>query len=669
MTCSDVPLIPRKVLFGDPDRASVQISPDGKHLAWLAPLDGVLNVWVAPRDDLGAARPVTHDMGRGIRYYLWAYTNAHILCFQDKDGDENWRMYAVDLTTNEVEDLTPFEGVQAQLQEVSYKTPTEVVLGLNNRDPKWHDVYRLNIVTGEMTLLVQHDRFAFFVVDGDCCVRLATQVTPDGVKEIYAPASDEWRLWDTIPLEDTETTWPLGFDKANRLIFMMDSRGRDTAAVVEINLETKEKRVLATDPQADVCLTVQHPTEKHVQAVASVYDRKRWQVLDAAIQPDFDTLQTVSDGEMDIVSRTLDDRFWVVFYELDDGPGRYYLYDRRRRNARFLFTNRQALEGQPLVKMHSTVIKSRDGIDLVTYYSLPPGSDTDNDGIPDEPVPMVLMPHGGPWWRDSWGYNGWHQWLANRGYALLNVNFRASWGFGKAFLNAGDYEMGGKVIEDQVDAVQWAIKAGIADARRVAILGGSFGGYSTLAGMTFTPELYVCGVDIFGISNLITFLESVPSYWKPMLDLWTKRFGDHRTEEGRALLRKHSPLTYVDRICRPLLIGQGANDVRVTQAESDQIVEAMQVKNIPVTYVLYPDEGHGFARPENRTSFNAIAEVFLAQCLGGRCEPIGDDLNGSSLQVLAGAEDVAGLQEALDALPAGATAGGNRRAHDKPRGE
>jgi dipeptidyl aminopeptidase/acylaminoacyl peptidase len=648
---NDVPLIPRKVLFGNPDRASVQISPDGMHLAWLAPLDGVLNVWVAPRDDLDAARPVTHDTGRGIRYYQWAYTNAHILYHQDKDGDENWRLYAVDLATDDTKDLTRFENTQAQLHEVSYKTPTEVVVGLNNRDPKWHDVYRLNIVTGEMTLLVQHDRFAFFVVDDDCRVRLAHRVTPDGDTEVYAPNGDEWRLWDTIPFEDTETTWPRGFDKANRLIFMMDSRGRDTAAVVEIDLETKEKRILAVDPQADVAIVVQHPTERHVQAVASVYERKRWQVLDAAFQPDLDYLQTVADGGIDIASRTLDDDFWVVFYEVDDGPGRYYLYDRRQREARFLFTNRQALEGQPLVKMHSTVIKSRDGLDLVTYYSLPPGSDADGDGIPDKPVPLVLMPHGGPWYRDWWGYNGWHQWLANRGYALLNVNFRASWGFGKSFLNAGDHEMGGKVIEDQVDAVQWAIETGIADPKRVAILGGSFGGYSTLAGLTFTPELYVCGVDIFGVSNLITFMESVPPYWKPMLDLWTKRFGDHRTEEGRALLRKHSPLTYMDRICRPLLIGQGANDVRVTKAESDQIVEAMQAKGLPVTYVLYPNEGHGFARPENRTSFNAVAEVFLAEHLGGRCEPIGDDLKGSSLQVLAGSEDISGLQEALGALP------------------
>jgi dipeptidyl aminopeptidase/acylaminoacyl peptidase len=647
MKHDDIALIPRKVLFGNPDRASVQISPDGTHLAWLAPLDGVLNVWVAPRDDLDAARPVTHDTGRGIRIYQWAYTNAHILYLQDKNGDENWRMYAVDLASDEVKDLTPFENTQAQLWEVSYKAPTEVVVRLNNRDPKWHDVYRLNIVTGEMTLLLQHDRFAFFSVDDDYRLRLAFQVTPGGASEMYVPAGDKWRLWDTIPLEDTETTWPVGFDKANELIYMTDSRGRDTSALVEINPETKEKRILAADPQADTANVVRHPTEKHVQAVASFYDRKRWQVLDATIQPDLDTLRTVADGEMDVISRSLDDQFWVVFYEVDDGAGRYYLYDRARREARFLFTNRQALEGQPLVKMHSTVIKSRDGLDLVTYYSLPAGSDSNGDGIPDEPVPMVLMPHGGPWYRDSWGYNGWHQWLANRGYAVLNVNFRASWGFGKSLLNAGDNEWGGKVIDDQEDAVQWAIQTGIADPKRVAVMGGSFGGYSTLAGVTFKADLFACGVDLFGPSNLITLLESVPPYWKAMLGRFTTRIGDHRTDEGRALLKKHSPLTYVDRICRPLLIGQGANDVRVKQAQSDLIVQAMQANGIPVIYVLYPDEGHGRWRPQNRASFNAIAEAFLAKCLGGRCEPLGDDLQGSSLQVLAGADGIPGLQEAL----------------------
>jgi dipeptidyl aminopeptidase/acylaminoacyl peptidase len=645
----DIPLIPRRALFGNPDRASVQVSPDGTYLAWLAPRDGVLNVWVAPRENLAAARPVTQDTGRGIRSYLWGLTSTHILYVQDKNGDENWRLYVVDLQSDAVQDLTPFEGVQTRLIKVSPKFPQEVIVGLNHRNPQWHDIYRINIVTAERTLLLQHDRFLNVVVDDDYRLRHAVQMTPDGGVDIYVPSGDDWLLWDTVPAEDMLTTSTVGFDKTSRLIYMKDSRGRDTSALVELDPASKESRVLAADPQADAADVVRHPTEKHVQAVSFIYDRKRWQILDPAIEPDLAYLGTVAHGDVEVVSRTLDDDYWVVLYLVDDGPARFYLYDRQRRAARFLFTNRQALEGQPLVNMHPRVIPSRDGLDLVAYYSLPAGADSDGDGIPDQPVPLVFMPHGGPWGRDFWGYNPWHQWLANRGYAVLALNFRASVGFGKAFVNAGDLQWGGKILEDQIDAVHWAIKQGIADQARVAILGGSFGGYSTLAGLTFTPDVFACGVDIVGPSNLITLLESMPPYWKAVLEMFTTRVGDHRTADGRALLTKHSPLTYVDRIRRPLLIGQGANDPRVKQAESDQIVRAMQAKGIPVTYVLYPDEGHGFARPENGLSFNAITEVFLATCLGGRFEPIGDDFEGSSLTVPVGAHDVPGLAEALAA--------------------
>ena len=642
-----IPLIPRKVLFGNPDRTQVRISPDGATLAWLAPRDGVLNVWVAPRQDLEAARPVTHDTGRGIRFYLWAYTNQHILYIQDKNGDENWRVYSADLKTDEVKDLTPFDGVHAQIQEVSYKFPTEIVIGLNNRDERFHDLYRLNLVTGAMTLLQQNDGFAGFGVDDEYCVRNGARMTPDGGLDLLLPTAAGWEPWESIPGEDMLTTNPIGFDKAGTHLYMMDSRGRNTSALLEVEISTKKTRLLAEDPRADAGDVMTHPTEKHVQAVSFTYERKGWQILDASIEPDLAYLRTVADGEVEIISRTLDDKLWIVAYLVDNGPVRYYIHHHSTRQASYLFTNRQALEGQPLVKMIPAVFKSSDGLDLVAYYSLPAGSDSNNDGIPDQPLPMVFNPHGGPWGRDFWGYNGWHQWMANRGYAVLCVNFRSSTGFGKAFTNAGDKVWGTAIMQDQIDAVQWAIKTGIADPARVAVMGGSFGGYSTLAGLTMFPETFACGVDLVGPSNLITLLETIPPYWKPTLEMFTTRVGDFRTEEGRALLKKHSPLTYVDRICRPLLIGQGANDPRVKQAESDQIVKAMQAKGIPVTYVLYSDEGHGFARPENNLSFNAVAEAFLAKVLGGRHEPVGEDFKGSSLQVLVGAADVPGLPEAL----------------------
>jgi len=339
--------------------------------------------------------------------------------------------------------------------------------------------------------------------------------------------------------------------------------------------------------------------------------------------------------------------YWMVAYVVDDGPVQYYRYNRGEKSAEFLFTQRMALEGLSLANMHPVVIKSRDGLDLVSYYTLPVGSDSDFDGRPDEPLPMVLFVHGGPWARDNWGYNSVHQWLANRGYVVLSVNFRSSTGFGKEFTNAGNLEWGNKMHDDLIDAVNWTVQEGIANPDQVAIMGGSYGGYATLWGMTNSSDTFACGVDIVGISNLVTLLETIPPYWEPQIELFATRVGDHRTEEGRAFLTRRSPLTYVDQIEKPLLIGQGANDPRVRQAESDQIVQAMQDANIPVTYLLYTDEGHGFARPENRLSFFAVTDAFLAEHLGGRYEPIGDDFEGSSIIVQSGAEDVPGLAEAI----------------------
>jgi dipeptidyl aminopeptidase/acylaminoacyl peptidase len=647
MMTDNLPLIPRRVFFGNPDRTQVTISPDGAHLAWLAPRDGVLNVWVAPRERPADARPVTADAGRGIRFYAWAYTGRDILYIQDKGGDENWRVYSADVNTGEVGDLTPFDGVAAQIVGLSHRRPDELLVALNNRDPQWHDIYRVNLTSGERTLLLQHDRFIGVEVDDDLTIRAAIQMTPSGGLDIFRADGDDWTLWQAFPAEDMLTASTVGFDKTGHVLYLRDSRDRDTAALVAIDITTGERSLLAADERADADLVLRHPTERHVQAVAFDYERKSGRCSTRPSPPDMAFLRGVTDGDAEITSRSLDDRFWLVAYVVDDGPVRYYLYDRQRQAADFLFTNRAELEGLPLANMRPAVVPARDGLNLVVYYTLPPGSDSDGDGIPDAPLPLVFIPHGGPWGRDTWGFNGWHQWLANRGYAVLSVNFRSSTGFGKSFTNAGDFEWGGKILADQQDGVQWAIAQGIADPARVAVMGGSFGGYSTLAGLTFYPEVFACGVDIVGPSNLITLLETIPPYWKPMIELFTMRVGDHRTEEGRALLKAHSPLTYVDRIVRPLLIAQGANDPRVKQAESDQIVTAMQARGIPVAYALYPDEGHGFARPQNNLSFAALAEAFLARCLGGRVQPIGDDLTGSSLTVPIGAEEVPGLVEAL----------------------
>ena len=641
-------IIPRKLLFGNPDKASPQLSPDGRFLSYLAPVDGVLNVWVGPADNPAAAKPVTTDQGRGIRFYGWAYTNNHIGYIQDRDGDENWHLYHVDLTTGETMDMTPLENVQARMQEVSPKYPEEALVLLNARNPQFHEIYRVNIYTGERELVQDNDQFVDFVTDEDFNVRFAVRPTPDGGNELLSKGEDGgWEPFARIEMEDSIHTGPIGLDRAGRTLYMIDSRGRDTSALTAINLDTQEQTVIAEDARSDVSDTMLHPTEKTPQAAAFSHQRKEWRILDDSIAADLEYLGTVADGEIEVISRTLDDDYWIAAYLLDDGPVRYYHYDRARKQAQFLFSNREALEGLPLAKVHPVVIKSRDGLDLVSYYMLPLESDRDRPGHPASPLPMALLVHGGPWARDNWGYNPVYQLLANRGYAVLSVNFRGSTGFGKDFVNAANLEWAGKMHDDLVDAVQWAIDQKIADPQRVAILGGSYGGYATLAGLTFTPDTFACGVDIVGPSNLVTLLNTIPPYWEPQVELWANRVGDHRTEEGRAFLTERSPLTHVDRISKPLLIGQGANDPRVKQAESEQIVQAMQDKNIPVTYALYPDEGHGFARPENNLSFFAVTEAFLAGCLGGRHEPVGSDFEGSSITVPAGAEHIPGLSEAI----------------------
>ena len=643
------PLIPRHVFLGNPDKASPQISPDGAWLGWLAPVDGVLNVWVAPAEKPAEARPVTRDTGRGVRMYSWTYSHARIVYLQDSDGDENWHVFAVDLESDVIRDLTSIEGVRAEVQQVSPQHPQHLLVGLNDRDPRFHDIHRIDLATGERTLVQLNEQFSGFVTDDEFNLRFAVRQTPDGGSEYLQKTGDnQWASLFSIGMEDSMTTWPLGFDRSGRVLHMTDSRGRNTAALKSLDLEAGTETLLAADPRSDAGGAMVHPTEKTIQAVSFTYERKSWKVLDDSIAADLEYLETVAPGDVEVVSRTLDDSCWIVAYLLDDGPVRYYRYLRERREALFLFTNRRDLEELPLVKMHPAVVPARDGLDLVCYYSLPRESDPDGSGRPARPTPMVLVVHGGPWGRDVWGYDPGFQLLANRGYAVLSVNFRGSTGFGKEFVNAANLEWGDRMHDDLIDAVSWAVGQGIADPERVAVMGGSYGGYATLVGMTITPETFACGVDIVGPSNLVTLLESIPPYWEPQVEMFVSRIGDHRTEEGREFLRQRSPLTYVDNIRRSLLIGQGANDPRVKQSESDQIVQAMREKEIPVTYVLYPDEGHGFARPENNLSFFAVTEAFLASCLGGRYEPAGDDLAGSSITVPAGAESVPGLQEALD---------------------
>ena len=650
-----VPLIPREKLFGNPEKASPRLSPDGRRLAYLAPDEGVLNVWVEPVDKPAAARPVTHDRKRGIRTFFWTYTNQQILYLQDSGGNENFHVYRVDLDAKEsgigakTTDLTPLENVRAEIIEVSHRIPGAILVGLNDRDAEVHDVYRLDLASGRRELVQKNtEHFAEWVTDLDFHVRFGSKLTEDGDTLLMQPdGKGGWKTFLTISSDDALTTSPMGFDKSGTTLYMLDSRGRNTGALAALDLATGQEKILAQNPLCDVGGVLMTPLDQRIEAVSFDYERTSWEVLDAAVADDFRYLHTVAHGDLQIVSQTLDNQHWIVAYLMDDGPIRYYRYDRAEKTAHFLFTNRKDLEKLPLVRMHPVVIKARDGLNLVSYLSLPPGTAAGDSIHPKEPVPLVLDVHGGPWARDSWGFQPEHQLWANRGYAVLSVNYRGSMGFGKEFVNAGNRQWAGKMHDDLVDAVRWAIAEKIADPRRVAISGGSYGGYATLVGLTFTPDLFACGVDIVGPSNILTLLKTIPPYWKPAIQMFKIRVGDYSSEAGRKFLEERSPLTHVDRIQRPLLIGQGANDPRVKQAESDQIVKAMQRKHIPVTYVLFPDEGHGFVRPANRLAFYAVTEAFLAKFLGGRYQPIGTAFQGSTITVPTGARQVPGLGAVL----------------------
>ena len=640
-------LIPRSALFGNPEKAQARVSPDGKYISFIAPRDGVLNVWLAERGKLDAAKPITNDQKRGIRQHFWTYDNRHVLYLQDTDGDENWHLYAVDVVDGTEKDLTPYKGARADLVDLSWKKPGFVAVALNDRDAEWQDLWEVDVNTGKRTLIEQNsDQIAGYLLDLELKPKLAQKNTADG-SEILRRVGDKWVTLLKIGQEDSLTTSPIAIEAGSKTALVQSSVGRDKAALVRVDIASGKTTVLGASEAADVENVWLEPKTASPQAYTVNYLKPAIAVLNPSVQKDVDLLTKQLGEGFSVTNRTLDDSMWTVVTDDARAPATAYLYDRKAGTVTKLFEQRPALSKAPLVPMQALELKARDGLTLVSYLSLPPGSDTNGDGFPEKPVPLVLNVHGGPWGRDTYGFDNEHQWLANRGYAVLSVNFRASTGFGKGFVNAGNREWGAKMHDDLLDALEWAIAKKITTADKIAIYGGSYGGYATLAGLTLTPDVFACGVDIVGPSNLETLLASIPPYWKSFYEELASRVGDPRTEDGRKLLAERSPLTHVSAITKPLLIGQGANDPRVKQAESDQIVKAMKDKNLPVTYVLYPEEGHGFARPTNRTSFYAIAEGFLSQCLGGRYEPIGNDFKGANLKVLEGAQHVPGLPESL----------------------
>jgi dipeptidyl aminopeptidase/acylaminoacyl peptidase len=609
------PLIPRDVLFGNPDMAAPWLSPDGTRIAYLAPHEGTLSVWVRT---IGADddRLVASDPRRPIRNAFWTPDGTRVLYLQDARGDENFHLFAADPGGGgEPVDLTPYEGTVVQLQSLDLDRPDVILIAMNRRDPQLFDVYRLDPRTGEATLDTENPGgISEFAADADFVVRAGVIQQPDASCEIVVRdhAGAPWRTLAAFEVADG-TPELAGFTPDGTALLVITSADANAARLVRFDVATGERTDVVGDPEYDVAEVLFSTRTKAPVAASVVRERVGWSVLDADYAEDFAALAAQVPGDLGIASTDRADRVWLVSSIVDAGSRSYWSYDRETRRAAKVFAMRPALERYTLASMMPIRYPARDGLTIHGYLSTPPG-------LPARGLPAVLLIHGGPWVRDTWGYNPYVQWLTNRGYAVLQPNFRGSAGYGKAHLNAGDREWAGAMHTDLLDAKNWLVAEGIADPARVAIMGGSFGGYATLAALAFAPDAFACGVDIVGPSNLNTLLASIPPYWETLRATFTQRMGD--SEE---FLTAHSPLTKADAIRAPLLIGQGANDPRVKIAESDQIVASMRRNGQPVTYVVFEDEGHGFARPQNNKRFNAAIEAFLARYLGGRTEPEGPD--------------------------------------------
>ncbi len=603
------PLIPRSVLFGNPDRISPSVSPDGHLLGYVAPDEGVLNVWVEPLDGSAPARAVTQDRDRGVRSYVFCHDDRSMLYVQDTAGDESWRIYQLDLDSGEARLVTPESGVQARILGHNRWNRTTVLIGLNDRDPQLHDVHRLDLSTGELSLLIENPGFLSWLIDPDLRVRGGSTMDEDGGVVVYLGQDGQWEPFLTVPPDDAANTDVLGFTRDGSAVLLLSSLGANTTRLVRHDLASGEQTVLAQDPTYDVSGVWQHPETLEPQAVEFDKARQEIVLLDDSLRADIDRLRGLGEGEIGVGRRERTDSTWVVSVSPSDGPVHYWLYDRTTGGSRYLFPHRAELTEHQLAPMEPFSLTARDGLPLHGYATFPPG-------VERRGLPAVLMVHGGPWARDMWGYDPQAQWLANRGYVCVQVNFRGSTGFGKGFLNAGDKQWGAAMQDDLTDAVSYVVSQGWVDGARVGIYGGSYGGYAALAGAAFTPDVYRCAVDMVGPSNLLTLLASVPEYWKPMLAHMYRRVGHPETEKD--MLWERSPLSRVEAIRIPVLVAQGANDPRVKQAEAEQIVDALRVKGLPHEYVLFEDEGHGLAKPQNRERFFAAVERFLAEHLGGR---------------------------------------------------
>ncbi len=617
------PLIDRELIFGDPEISSAQLSPDGAWLAFLKPLDGTRNVWVKPVDaPFEQARPITADTRRPIPAFFWSWDSRHVLFVQDQGGDENYNVYAVDPRAPAApgakvpapRGLTDLKGVRAEIYELPKARPGIAYVGLNDRDARWHDLYEVDLATGERTLLRRNDaRFVGWTFDLEGRLRLGLRQTERGDWELLrVDPVGMHPVYRCTVLEDCSA---VRFDPDGRRVYLVTNAGAgDLLRLSRLDVQTGVEEVVASDPERRVDLKAPVFSEATDRLVGTVYDdeRLRFDWIDPGYAQDHAALRArFPDRDVLIQSATLDDRRWLVSVTADVEPGEVYLFDRATKAVTRQYRLRERLPRQDLAPMRAIRYRSSDGLEIPAFLTLPVG-------VPPKALPLVVFPHGGPWWRDSWRYHSFAQFLANRGYAVLQPNFRGSTSYGKRFLDAGNRQWGERMQDDLTWGVRYLVAEGVVDPARVGIMGGSYGGYATLAGVAFTPDLYAAAVAIVAPSSLVTLLETIPPYWEAARVVFHTRMGDPGTPEGRAQLERQSPLHHVAAIRTPLEIVQGANDPRVKRSESDQIVVALRERGFPVEYLVAPDEGHGFSRPVNNMAAFASAERFLAKHLGGR---------------------------------------------------
>jgi dipeptidyl aminopeptidase/acylaminoacyl peptidase len=616
----DIPLIPLEHFYDDPERAAARVSPDGRRLAWLAPADGPLNVWVAPIEG-GDPVQVTNDRDRGVRAYSWSRDGARILYLQDTGGDENYHLFAADLDHPQApdRDLTPFDGVKVGVVDVPRGDPSHVLISTNRRDRGLFDVERLNLETGTIEPVAENPgNIMGWLTDRDGLLRAAFAQTPTGDHQVLVRDTEDQPFRVLAEYANEDSGAPYAFTADGRALYVGSARDNDLVRLVTLDVATGEEVVIDADDEADLGSPI--ISDRTGELVGAGYRRDRivLHTFDDAFARDWELVRKIHPGDPMIGSTDDDETLWTVAFDDDRDPGATYLFDRRNGESRLLFRSRPWLDPAILAERTPVRITSRDGLTLRSYLTLPVG-------VEPKGLPTVLYVHGGPWARDSWGWEPTAQFLANRGYAVLQVNYRGSTGFGKAFTHAAEREFAGKMHDDLIDGVDWIVAEGIADPKRVAIYGGSYGGYAALVGATFTPDVFAAAISVVGPSNLVTLVRSFPPYWRPLLaGTWFKFVGDPDDPEELKDLEARSPINKVDRITAPLMVLQGANDPRVKKAESDQIVEALRARGVPVEYIVKEDEGHGFVKPENRMDVYRAVERFLATHLGGRSAAVTD---------------------------------------------